>query len=74
MPPAPAAHPSLSATGASAAHSPLPAPAPRRLVLVAVGERPADQVRRYRLARLRVEPRDARDAESRFAHLRRTYD
>jgi hypothetical protein len=43
-------------------------------VLVAVGERPADQVRRYRLARLRVEPRDAADAESRFAHLRRTYD
>ncbi len=46
----------------------------RRVVLLPVGDRPGDLVRRYRLARLRLEPRDAKGADPRFAHLRRTYD
>jgi hypothetical protein len=53
------------------------APAPtRRLVLVPADPRTgrgAAAVRRYRLARLRLEDRDVRPAE-RFAHCKRSYD
>jgi hypothetical protein len=52
-----------------------PAP-PRRLVLVPVGP-PAGRgdasVRRYRLARLRLEGREVA-REERFAHCKRSYD
>jgi hypothetical protein len=54
-----------------------PATAPtRRLVLVPAGPRSGRDdaaVRRYRLARLRLEDRDVRPAE-RFAHCKRSYD
>ena len=50
-----------------------PAPAARRLVLVPASGRGDDLVRRYRLARLRLEPREAR-GDQRFEHLKRTYD
>ena len=50
-----------------------PAPSARRLVLVPATGRGDELVRRYRLARLRLEPRDVR-GEQRFAHLKRTYD
>jgi len=53
-----------------AAKAPPPA---RRLVLVAASGRGDELVRRYRLARLRLEPREVRGDE-RFAHLRRSYD
>ena len=49
-----------------------PAPA-RRLVLVPASGRGDELVRRYRLARLRLEPRET-TGEQRFAHLKRTYD
>ena len=46
----------------------------RRLVLVpASSGRDDELVRRYRLARLRLEPRDVRGDE-RFAHLKRAHD
>ena len=56
---------------------PAPAIAPaRRLVLVPSGS-PAGRgdasVRRYRLARLRLEGREV-PREQRFAHVKRTYD
>jgi hypothetical protein len=53
-----------------------PAPAARRLVLVPASGRGDELVRRYRLARLRLEPRaDAvPPAPRRFEHLKRTYD
>ena len=50
-----------------------PAPAARRLVLVPASGRGGGPVRRYRLARLRLESREARGAQ-RFEHLKRTYD
>jgi hypothetical protein len=50
-----------------------PAPTARRLVLVPASGRGDELVRRYRLARLRLEPRETR-AEHRFEHLKRTYD
>jgi hypothetical protein len=50
-----------------------PAPVARRLVLVPAAGRDDELVRRYRLARLRLEPRDAR-GDQRFSHLKRTYD
>jgi hypothetical protein len=52
-----------------------PPPSARRLVLVpaAATGRGDELVRRYRLARLRLEPRDTRGAE-RFAHLRDFHD
>jgi len=55
---------------------PRPAKAPppaRRLVLVPASGRGDELVRRYRLARLRLEPREVRGDE-RFAHLKRSYD
>jgi len=45
----------------------------RRLALVATNGRSDDTVRRYRLARLRLEDREVARAE-RFAHLKRTHD
>ncbi len=53
-----------------------PAAAPRRLVLVPASpraERGDAAVRRYRLARLRLEGREVARAE-RFDHLKRSYD
>ena len=50
-----------------------PAPVARRLVLVPASGRGDELVRRYRLARLRLEPREVR-GEQRFSHLKRTYD
>lgn len=50
-----------------------PSPVARRLVLVPASGRGDEPVRRYRLARLRLEPRNTRGDE-RFAHLKRTYD
>jgi hypothetical protein len=55
--------------------SPSAAPT-RRLVLVPAdprAERGDAAVRRYRLARLRLEDRDVRPAD-RFAHCKRSYD
>jgi hypothetical protein len=52
---------------------PAPAPAARRLVLVPASGRSDELVRRYRLARLRLEPRET-SGDQRFAHLKRTYD
>jgi len=52
------------------------AAATRRLVLVPAGpraERGDDMVRRFRLARLRLEGRPVAP-EQRFAHVRRSYD
>jgi hypothetical protein len=48
-------------------------PAARRLVLVPAEGRGDELVRRYRLARLRVEPRRATGPD-RFAHLARRHD
>jgi hypothetical protein len=50
-------------------------PGARRLVLVpaASSGREDELVRRYRMARLRVEPRDVRGPE-RFAHLKQFHD
>jgi hypothetical protein len=50
-----------------------PAPTARRLVLVPASGRGDELVRRYRLARLRLEPRETR-GDQRFEHLKRTYD
>ena len=52
------------------------APAARRLVLVPAAQssgRDDELVRRYRLARLRLEPREVRGDE-RFAHLKCAHD
>ncbi len=51
----------------------LATPPVRRLALVATDGRSDATVRRYRLARLRLEDREVARAE-RFAHLKRTYD
>jgi hypothetical protein len=48
-------------------------PAARRLVLVPAEGRGDELVRRYRLARLRLEPRETRGAD-RFAHLKQFHD
>jgi hypothetical protein len=57
--------------------TPTAAPAPtRRLLLIPAAPRAgrdAAAVRRYRLARLRLEPRDVPAAE-RFEHCKRGYD
>jgi hypothetical protein len=45
----------------------------RRLALVATNGRSDASVRRYRLARLRLEDREVARAE-RFAHLKRSHD
>ena len=50
-----------------------PAPTARRLVLVRASGRSDELVRRYRLARLRLEPRET-SGDQRFAHLKRSYD
>ena len=50
-----------------------PAPTARRLVLVPASGRGDELVRRYRLERLRLEPRETR-GDQRFAHLKRSYD
>ena len=50
-----------------------PARAARRLVLVPASGRGDELVRRYRLARLRLEPRET-TGDQRFDHLKRTYD
>ncbi len=50
-----------------------PAPSARRLVLVPATGRGDELVRRYRLARLRLEPRETR-GEQRFAHLKHRHD
>jgi hypothetical protein len=68
---------SLAHTGSQVhprpAKAPPPPPSARRLVLVPAAGRGDELVRRYRLARLRLEPREVRGDE-RFAHLRRSYD
>ncbi len=49
-------------------------PTARRLVLVPASEGRGDElVRRYRLARLRLEPRETR-GKDRFAHLKQSHD
>jgi hypothetical protein len=48
-------------------------PATRRLVLVPTNGRSEAAVRRFRLARLRLEDREVARAE-RFAHLKRAHD
>ena len=56
--------------------SPSAAAATRRLVLVPTGQRADrgdDSVRRFRLARLRLEGRPVAP-EQRFAHVKRSYD
>ena len=61
---------------AAAARTPTTAAAPpvRRLVLVPSGSpRSAEGVRRFRLARLRLEGRET-GADARFAHLKRSFD
>ena len=50
-----------------------PAPVARRLVLVPAAGRGDELVRRYRLARLRLEGRETRGDE-RFAHLKHRHD
>jgi hypothetical protein len=62
---------SLPSTGQ--AHAKVP-PRARRLVLVAAAPGRDDElVRRYRLARLRLESRDTRGSD-RFAHLKQFHD
>ncbi len=49
-------------------------PTARRLVLVPAADGRGDElVRRYRLARLRLEPRETR-GKDRFAHLKQSHD
>ena len=50
-----------------------PAPVARRLVLVPATGRGDELVRRYRLARLRLEPREVR-GDARFEHLKHSHD
>jgi hypothetical protein len=50
-----------------------PAPSVRRLALVPTTGRTDAAVRRFRLARLRLEDREVTRAE-RFAHLKRSHD
>jgi hypothetical protein len=60
-----------AAAATTSAPAPAAAPAARRLVLMPDSARSDESVRRYRLARLRLEPRDAADP---FGHLKRSYD
>jgi hypothetical protein len=53
-------------------HTKVP-PRARRLVLVPASGRDDELVRRYRLARLRLESRDTRGSD-RFAHLKHFHD
>ena len=76
LPMNPSALPTPQAAGAAPAKAP-PPPAARRLVLVpatatATG-RGDELVRRYRLARLRLEPR-VKSGADRFAHLKQFHD
>ena len=67
--------PTPQAAGAAPAKAP-PPPAARRLVLVPATSttgRGDELVRRYRLARLRLEPRTKSGAD-RFAHLKHFHD
>jgi hypothetical protein len=48
-------------------------PPARRLVLLPATGRDDELVRRYRLARLRLEPRDT-TGDARFAHLKHSHD
>jgi ribosomal protein S14 len=57
----------------SPATTPQPAPPVRRLALVPTTGRSDAAVRRFRLARLRLEDREVSRAE-RFAHLKRSHD
>ena len=63
----------------TAQHRPRPSGSPpgvRRLVLVPADSqsgRGDELIRRYRMARLRLEPRDTR-GEERFAHLKQFHD
>ena len=66
-----AALPASQLRSRSSAKSP-PAPAARRLVLVPAS-RGDELVRRYRLARLRLEPRET-TGDARFAHLKHPHD
>jgi hypothetical protein len=50
-----------------------PTPVARRLVLVPADGRGDELVRRYRLARLRLEPRQT-TGDERFAHLKHSHD
>jgi hypothetical protein len=54
-------------------HSTGDPPMARRLVLVPAAGRDDELVRRYRLARLRLEPRQV-EGEGRFAHLKHRHD
>ena len=56
--------------GSSSAAAELPV---RRLALVPTNGRSDATVRRYRLARLRLEPRETRGRD-RFAHLKQSHD
>ena len=57
----------------AAATSPASPPPARRLVLVPAAGRDDEHVRRYRLARLRLETRETR-SDQRFAHLKHPHD
>ena len=48
--------------------------AARRIVLLPVEDRRDEQLRRYRIARVRLAGADPALAHERFAHLKRTYD
>ena len=69
-----AALPSGQLRSRSTTKDPPAAPVARRLVLVSAAAGRGDElVRRYRLARLRLEPRDTRD-DDRFAYLKHPHD
>jgi hypothetical protein len=63
----------LLMTSSAAATTPASPPPARRLVLVPATGRGDELVRRYRLARLRLEPRET-TGEARFAHLTQRHD
>jgi hypothetical protein len=66
--------PALPTTDRHSKAAPRARPVARRLVLVRAGEDRSDElIRRYRLARLRLEPREMRGDE-RFAHLKHSHD
>lgn len=58
---------------AATATAPRSGPATRRLVLVPTSGRSDGSVRRFRLARLRLEDREVARSE-RFEHLKRAHD
>ncbi len=68
----PAALPASQLPAGHTASDP-PPPVARRLVLVPASGRDDELVRRYRLARLRLEPRQT-SGEDRFAHLKQRHD